>query len=80
MCYKYIVYFYLLKIKLRYVFKVVECLMKDFLLVYIRFYMFFSFLLGLLQIFLNNCFLVIMIILLLLVYILNIQKSLDYIF
>lgn len=80
MYYKYIVHFHLLKTKLRYVFKVAECLMKDLLPVHIRFYMFPSLLPGLLQIFLNNCFPGIMIIPLLLAYFLYIQKSPDYTF
>lgn len=37
MCYKYIVHFHLLKTKLRYIFKVTECVMKDFLPVHIGF-------------------------------------------
>lgn len=35
MCYKYIVHFHLLKTKLRYVFKVAECLMEDLLPVHV---------------------------------------------
>lgn len=37
MCYKYIVHFHLLKTKLRYIFKVTECVMKDVLPVHIGF-------------------------------------------